>query len=48
MGFGVIIASGENNTLLRDDLVDGITEVRVEQFLDTTRRCSPSAFRKTL
>jgi hypothetical protein len=34
MGFGAIIASGEKNKLLRDDLVDCITEVRVEQFLD--------------
>ena len=31
MGFGAIIASGENNLLLRDDLVDCLTEVRVEQ-----------------
>jgi hypothetical protein len=38
MGFGVIIASGENNTLLRDDLLDCLTEVRVEQFLDETTR----------
>lgn len=38
MGFGAIIASGENNTLLRGDLVDGITEVRVEQFLDEPTR----------
>jgi hypothetical protein len=34
MGFGAIIASGENNLLLRDDLLDCITEVRVEQSLD--------------
>jgi hypothetical protein len=34
MGFGAIIASGENNQLLRDDLMDCITEVRVEQSLD--------------
>lgn len=34
MGFGAIIAAGEKNKLLRDDLVDSITEVRVEQFLD--------------
>jgi hypothetical protein len=34
MGFGAIIAAGENNTLLRDDLVDCLTEVRIEQFLD--------------
>jgi hypothetical protein len=34
MGFGAIIASGEKNKLLRDDLLDCLTEVRVEQFLD--------------
>lgn len=34
MGFGAIITSGDNNTLLADSLVDCITEVRVEQFLD--------------
>jgi hypothetical protein len=34
MGFGAIITSGENNKLMREDLVDCITEVRVEQFLD--------------
>lgn len=34
MGFGAIIASGEKNNLLRDDLLDCLTEVRVEQFLD--------------
>ena len=34
MGFGAIIASGEKNKLLRDDLIDCITEVRVEQYLD--------------
>lgn len=34
MGFGAIIAAGEKNKLLRNDLVDCITEVRVEQFLD--------------
>lgn len=34
MGFGAIIASGENNLLLGDDLLDCITEVRVEQSLD--------------
>jgi hypothetical protein len=34
MGFGAIIASGEKNELLRDDLVGCITEVRVEQSLD--------------
>ena len=34
MGFGAIIASGERNQLLRDDLLDCITEVRVEQALE--------------
>jgi len=34
MGFGAIIASGENNLLLRDGLVDCLTEVRVEQSLE--------------
>src|SRR5262245_54091789 len=34
MGFGAIITSGEKNQLMREDLVDCITEVRVEQFLD--------------
>jgi len=34
MGFGAIIASGEKNKLLRDDLIDCMTEVRVEQRLD--------------
>jgi hypothetical protein len=34
MGFGAIIASGEKNQVMRDDLVDCITEVRVEQTLD--------------
>ena len=38
MGFGAILASGENNTLLRDDLLDCITEVRVEQSLDDPTR----------
>jgi hypothetical protein len=38
MGFGAIIASGENNTLLRDNLLDCLTEVRVEQFLDEPTR----------
>ena len=32
MGLGAIIASGEKNKLLRDDLLDCLTEVRVEQF----------------
>ncbi|HWP42597.1 MAG TPA: hypothetical protein VNO14_05140 [Blastocatellia bacterium] len=35
MGFGAIIASGEKNDLLGDDLVDCITEVRVEQSLSS-------------
>lgn len=34
MGFGAIITSGEKNKLLPDSLVDCITEVRVEQYLD--------------
>lgn len=34
MGFGAIIASGEKNKLLSDRLLDCITEVRVEQYLD--------------
>lgn len=34
MGFGAIITSGEQNKLLRDDLIDCMTEVRVEQYLD--------------
>lgn len=38
MGFGAIIASGEKNKLLRDDLLDCLTEVRVEQFLDEPTR----------
>src|SRR5262245_5593893 len=38
MGFGAIIASGDNNTLLRDDLVNRIAEVRVEQSLDEPTR----------
>ena len=38
MGFGAIIASGANNTFLRDDLLDCLTEVRVEQFLDEPTR----------
>jgi hypothetical protein len=38
MGFGAIIASGEKNKLLRDDLLDCITEVRVEQSLDEPTR----------
>ena len=38
MGLGAIIASGEKNELLSDALVGGITEVRVEQFLDEPAR----------
>lgn len=38
MGFGAIIASGEKNKLLRDDLVNCLTEMRVEQFLDEPTR----------
>jgi hypothetical protein len=34
MGFGAFIASGDQNKLLREDLVGRITEVRVEQSLD--------------
>src|SRR6476646_3133328 len=34
MGFGVIIASGESNKLLSEDLTDCLVEVRVEQSLD--------------
>jgi hypothetical protein len=34
MGFGAIITSGEKNELIREDLVDCITEVQVKQFLD--------------
>jgi hypothetical protein len=38
MGFGAIIASGESNELIAEDLMDCITEVRVEQFLDEPTR----------
>src|SRR5688572_857556 len=38
MGFGAIIASGEKNRLLREDLLDCITEARVEQSLDEPTR----------
>ena len=38
MGFGAIIAAGENNTFLRDDLLDCLIEVRVEQSLDEPTR----------
>ena len=34
MGFGAIVAIGENNTPLDEDLAGCITEVRVEQKLD--------------
>jgi hypothetical protein len=38
MGFGAIIASGEKNKLLSDDLLGCLTEVRVEQSLDDPTR----------
>jgi len=38
MGFGTIIASGEGNKLMREDLLNCITEVRVEQYLDKITR----------
>jgi hypothetical protein len=38
MGFGALIAAGEKNKLLRDDLVDCLIEVRVEQSLDEATR----------
>jgi hypothetical protein len=38
MGFGAIIASGAKNKLMRDDLLDCIVEVRVEQSLDEPTR----------
>jgi hypothetical protein len=38
MGFGAIIASGEKNKVLSDDLLDCLTEVRVEQSLDDPTR----------
>ena len=47
MGFGAIIASGDNNELLSQDLMDCVTEVRVEQSLDEPTRL-PSGFRRTL
>lgn len=34
MGFGVIIASGGNDGLLSEDVLDCLTEVRIEQSLD--------------
>jgi hypothetical protein len=38
MGFGAILASGDNNELLSQDLMDCVTEVRVEQFLEEPTR----------
>jgi hypothetical protein len=38
MGFGAIIASGERNQLLPDNVLDCITEVRVEQELEDPTR----------
>lgn len=38
MGFGAIIAGGERNALLKEGIVDCLTEVRVEQFLDEPTR----------
>jgi len=38
MGFGAIIASGGKNKLLSDDLLNCITEVRIEQSLDDPTR----------
>jgi len=38
MGFGAIIASGESNGLLAEDIMGCLTEVRVEQFLDQPTR----------
>lgn len=38
MGFGAVIASGDNNELLPQGLMDCVTEVRVEQFLDQPTR----------
>jgi len=38
MGFGAIVASGDENKLLKDDLLNRITEVRVEQTLDDPTR----------
>ena len=46
MGFGAILASGDNNELLSQELMDCVTEVRVEQFLDEPTRL-PSVFRRT-
>ncbi len=36
MGFGAIVASGEKNKLLPNEILNCITEVRVEQYLDQT------------
>jgi hypothetical protein len=38
MGFGAIVAAGEQNKLLKDDLLSRITEIRVEQTLDDPTR----------
>ena len=38
MGFGAIIASGDNNQLLPEELMDCVSEVRVEQSLDQPTR----------
>lgn len=38
MGFGAIIAGGDNNTLLAEDIMECLTEVRVEQSLDQPTR----------
>ena len=38
MGFGALIASGTDNRLLPDSLMNCITEARVEQFLDQPTR----------
>lgn len=38
MGFGVIIAAGDNNELLAQHLMDCLTEARVEQSLDQPAR----------
>lgn len=38
MGFGAIIASGDKNKLLSNELLECITEVRVEQTLDGSTR----------
>ena len=38
MGFGAVIATGDRNVVLRDDLVNCLTEIRVEQSLDDPTR----------